>query len=230
MLSIMCSVILVTSNKLSADQQPDLRIEIDANLTSYQVSLVNQEIVAAKSFLTELDIISHYPSTAKLLIVSNYLQFISIQNKLWGETISHSAFYDVESQQMVVYFDDSTQTLLQRVRHESIHMLLKNKYPRTPLWFHEGLAEFYEHLNSEPAEKKSLGGMNSLVSFKHLLDRLDVQTELDVEYFNQALVTITFLYNNRHQPEVAEVIRASINNESPSTHSIQSVNQRWLAQ
>ena len=32
------------------------------------------------------------------------------------------------------------------VYHESVHELIRNNFPRAPLWFHEGLAEYYSTL------------------------------------------------------------------------------------
>jgi hypothetical protein len=213
----------------AAQSQSNMTIHIDADLTPYQTKLIDIQIEQSKVFMQDLGLSSQYPKKAKLLIVSNYLHFISIQERLWNETISHSAFYDVESQQMVIYYDKDTQTLLQRVRHESIHMLLKNQYPNTPLWFHEGLAEFYEHHNDQPVTSNSTIGNQSSITFQQLLDTLYGQRELDELYFRQALQTITFLYKNRYQPEIAEVIHASLNNTTASTHSIQAANRRWLA-
>jgi hypothetical protein len=222
--------LLLGAKSSNAGQHSEIDIVIEASLTSYQVNLLERQIVSAKAFMRDLKLTSQYPDEGKLTIVSNYLQFTAIQKELWGETISHSAFYDVESQQMVVYYDNDTQSLLQRVRHESIHMLLRSQYPEAPLWFHEGLAEFYEHINSQTSTTDFSVEPNSLVAFDQLLDNLALQTEIDVDFFHQSLQTISFLYNNRHQSEFAEVIHASITNKPASMHSIQTVNRSWLAQ
>ncbi len=124
----------------------------------------------------------------KVRLFSNQDDFQTYRHIVAPEITTSSGFYVPSLNEATVFLrkdDDSTYAV---IRHEATHVILASLYGRVPVWFNEGLAEYFEQLaiSGQGKTVKFLSHYHKIVAeqmFAHTLPGLQTYFSIEPERF-----------------------------------------------
>ncbi len=202
---------------LHATERPKIEIQLFAEHNDYQAELVKRQLIAIEGFFEQIHLEYRWPQQLQLNIYGSATTFQELQLQRWNRAISFSGFYDVNQQFVAVLLEGDTKQMLQRVRHELVHVLLAENYPNAPAWLHEGLAEAFEN--------PSIPVQLSTDSFQHWLWEMhQFAPEQEASYRSAVQGTRFLIQQLRHTPNLLELLAL----EQPlSPGHIDVIEQQW---
>mgnify|MGYP002713164493 CR=1 FL=1 len=79
-------------------------------------------------------------------IIESQDAFQDYRAKVAPQISTKSGFYIGKGNEAVIFQGDNDERMLAVVRHEATHVIVAGLYGYSPVWFNEGLAEYFEHM------------------------------------------------------------------------------------
>ncbi|MCF7980343.1 MAG: DUF1570 domain-containing protein [Pseudomonadales bacterium] len=79
-------------------------------------------------------------------IIGSQAAFQAYRAEVAPRIATNSGFYTSNKNEAVVFQAPNEQRMLAVVRHEATHVIIAGLYGYSPVWFNEGLAEYFEHM------------------------------------------------------------------------------------
>jgi hypothetical protein len=99
------------------------------------------------SYQTDLEWVKRDPKAARfdVLVFSGNAGYSSYCKDLYGSTMTNSAgLYAHVLRQLLIQNLPETEQMMKTVRHEGLHQYMGGILTEIPIWFNEGMAEYYE--------------------------------------------------------------------------------------
>jgi len=81
-----------------------------------------------------------------LRFIENQEAFQAYRATVAPQIATNSGFYTSKNNEAVVFQGENEQQMLAVVRHEATHVIVAGLYGYSPVWFNEGLAEYFEQM------------------------------------------------------------------------------------
>ena len=123
-------------------------IEDNASLPAFtrdKVSADMRQIYGILSRDMQLDHLRQVMLNVRL--IDSQEAFQAYRAEVAPQISTNSGFYTSKHNEAVVFQSDNEQQTLAVVRHEATHVIVAGLYGYTPVWFNEGLAEYFEHMH-----------------------------------------------------------------------------------
>ena len=124
------------------------RYRVFTDLNESVAKAVLQQLESAYlSYQTDLEWVKRDPSAPPFIVYvfSGSTGYGAYCQDLYGSAMPNSAGLFVSSlKQLLILNVPETEQMMRTVRHEGLHQYLDEVLPNTPIWFNEGMAEYYE--------------------------------------------------------------------------------------
>ncbi len=82
----------------------------------------------------------------KVRIIETQEDFQAYRQRIAPQLNTNTGFYSSEYNEAVVFQGTNPDRMHGVIRHEATHVIVAGLYGYTPVWFNEGLAEYFEHM------------------------------------------------------------------------------------
>lgn len=157
-------------------------------------------------------------------IIETQEAFQAYRAEVAPQISTNSGFYTSKDNEAVVFQGEDEEGMLAVVRHEATHVIVAGLYGYSPVWFNEGLAEYFEYMQisgqlrqvqpvlhhlTHLRERLSAGGLPSLQQYVQLKPAQWYGGDLR-EHYALAWSLVYFLMSNSEGKQLLQKIMAQL--------------------